>query len=143
MTEYSFATLDRWAAATEARMDAIVGGATERVISEAQKPRSEGGNMPVITSFLRNSVKSSLNDSKALIGPESHVLIAGQMEAGDVGEFEWSAEYARRVNFGFTGTDTLGRYYEQTGAHFLEYATLQWQDIVREETAKAKAAAGG
>ena len=98
--------------------------------------------MRVDTGTLRNSFQSSLNGSTALTGPESYEMIAATMEAGDVAEFGWGVAYARRVNSGFTGTDALGRNYNQQGAHFLEGATMQWPAIVAAEVAKAKAAVG-
>lgn len=145
MTNYSFSNLDAWARATQERMNAVVRGSTQEVARIAQTPRAKGGRMPVDTGTLRNSFMSSLNGSTGLTGPESFVMIAAQMEAGDVAEFGWGGaakEYARRVNYGFSGQDKLGRTYNQQGAHFLEGATMQWPAIVAAEVAKAKAAVG-
>lgn len=142
MTNYTFSNLDAWARATQARMNAVVRGSTQEVARLAQTPRAKGGRLPVDTGALRGSFQSSLNGSTALTGPESYVMIAATMEAGDVAEFGWGAAYSRRVNSGFTGTDALGRTYNQQGAHFLEGATMQWPAIVAAEVAKAKAAVG-
>lgn len=142
MTAYSFSNLDAWARATKARMDAVVRGSAQEVARIAQTPEAKGGRMVVDTGFLRNSFQSSLNGSTALTGPESYVMVAARMEAGDVAEFGWSAVYGRRVNYGFVGTDSKGRTYNQQGKHFLEGATMQWPSIVAAEVAKAKAAVG-
>lgn len=138
----TFAQMDQWATMVTARLDAIVGGSTERVFEIAQTPRARGGRMPVVEGVLRNSFQASLNGSTSLSGPVAYEMIAAQMKAGDVAQGGWTAEYARRVNSGFTGTDARGRTYNQEGAHFLEGAAMQWPSIVREETAKAKAAVG-
>lgn len=140
MTTFSFANLDAWARQTEARMDAVVKGSTQEVCRIAQTPKTDGGRMPVDVGTLRNSFQSSLNGSTALKGGESYVLIVGNMKAGDVAKFEWTVEYAKRVNYGFVGEDKLGRTYNQKGAHFLEGAAMQWPSIVAGEVAKAQAA---
>jgi hypothetical protein len=38
--------------------------------------------------------------------------------------------YARRLNYGFTGTDSLGRQYNQRGYFFVDLAAQRWQQIV-------------
>lgn len=143
MTTYSFSNLDAWARATQERMNAVVRGSTQEVARIAQTPRAKGGRLPVDTGFLRNSFQSSLNGSTSLTGGDSYVMVAASMEAGDVAEFGWTAVYARRINYGFTGQDSKGRTYNQQGAHFLEGAAAEWQNIVRGEVAKAMAAVGG
>ncbi|MDE2096242.1 MAG: HK97 gp10 family phage protein [Patescibacteria group bacterium] len=35
---------------------------------------------------------------------------------------ETNVEYARRINYGFIGTDSLGRHYDQLGHHMVEQA---------------------
>lgn len=142
MTNYTLANLDAWARATQERMNAVVRGSAQEVARRAQTPVSKGGRMRVDTGNLRNSFQSSLNGSTALTGPESYVMIAATMEAGDVAEFGWGAAYARRIEFGFTGQDSLGRTYNQHGAHFLSGAAADWPAIVAAEVAKAKAAVG-
>lgn len=142
MTNYTLANLDAWARATQERMNAVVRGSAQEVARRAQTPRAKGGRMPVDTGNLRNSFQSSLNGSTALTGPESYVMIAATMEAGDVAQFGWGAAYARRIEFGFTGQDSLGRTYNQQGAHFLSGAAADWPAIVAAEVAKAKAAVG-
>lgn len=141
MAEYQMADLDKWVLATTERMNAVARGSVQRVVEVAQTPRAKGGRMPVDTGALRNSLASSLNGSTALTGGDAFVLVVGDMEAGDVAEFGWTVEYARRVNFGFIDQDSLGRSYNQSGAHFLEGAASQWQQIVEGEVKKAKAAA--
>ena len=135
----TFAQLDEWARMTKERMDAIVAGSTDRVFEIAQTPKARGGKMPVVEGVLRNSFQASLNGTTSLSGPVAYEMVAAQMKAGDVAQGGWTAEYARRVNSGFTGTDSLGRTYNQEGAHFLEDAAMKWPTVVREETAKAKA----
>lgn len=142
MTNYSLANLSAWARETQARMDAVVKGSTQEVARIAQTPIAKGGRMPVKDGKLRNSFQSSLNGSTALTGGESYVMVIGSMKAGDVAQFGWTAAYAKRQNYGFTGEDKLGRAYNQQGKHFLEGATAEWQNIVRMEVSKAMIAVG-
>lgn len=42
----------------------------------------------------------------------------------------WRAEYAHRVNYGFVGNDSLGRYYNQSGYGFAESAIASYPAVV-------------
>lgn len=142
MAIYDFANLDDFVTATEDRMLAVVQTSIERVCEIAQTPIQQGGRMPVDTSALRNSFQSSLNGSTSLTGPESYVLVIGQLEIGDTANFGWTAAHAARQNYGFVGEDKLGRSYNQSGKHFLENAVGQFRRVVAEETEKLKAILG-
>ena len=63
-------------------------------LSRMQTPVAQGGNMPVNTSFLRNSLVSELNGAAVAKGPDSYTLAVGRMELGDTVSFGWTAEYA-------------------------------------------------
>ena len=139
MAKYTFATLDQWTKKTQQRIDAVLKDATQSVVAVAQVSRDKGGRMPVITNKLRGSLQSSIAGGASGEGEKSHILVAAQMKGGDLGTFVWTAEYARRVNDGFTGPDKLGRTYSQVGAHFVEGAVDQWPAIVRASIRKAKA----
>ena len=142
MARYTFAQLDQWTKKTERRIDAVLKDATQTVISVAQTPKSKGGRLPVDTGNMRNSLQSSIAGGASGEGKESYIMVAGNMKGGDLATFTWTAEYARRVNDGFTGPDKLGRTYSQVGAHFVEGAVDQWHAIVRASIAKAKARVG-
>jgi len=142
MVKYTFSTLDQWTKKTEKRIDAVLKDATQSVIAVAQQTKAKGGRMPVDTGNLRNSLQSSIAGGASGEGESSHILVAPLMKGGDVATFTWTAEYARRVNNGFTGADSLGRNYTQVGAHFVEGAVDQWPAIVRASIRKAKVAVG-
>ena len=142
MVQYTFATLDAWTKKTQRRIDAVLKDATQSVVAVAQTSKGHGGRMPVITNTLRGSLESSIAGGASGEGESSHILVAPLMKGGDLATFTWTAEYARRVNNGFTGADSLGRNYSQVGAHFVEGAVDQWPAIVRASTAEAKARVG-
>ena len=142
MARYTFATLDQWTKKTQRRIDAVLKDSTQSVVAVAQQTKAKGGRMPVDTGNLRNSLRSSVAGGAMGEGASSYILVAGNMKGGDLATFTWTAEYARRVNDGFTGPDKLGRTYSQVGAHFVEGAVDQWPAIVRASIAKAKARVG-
>ena len=142
MVKYTFAQLDQWTKKTEKRIDAVLKDATQSVVAVAQQTKAKGGRMPVDTGNLRNSLQSSVAGGAMGEGASSYILVAAGMKGGDLATFTWTAEYARRVNNGFTGADSLGRNYSQVGAHFVEGAVDQWPAIVRASIAKAKARVG-
>jgi hypothetical protein len=133
MTKYTFATLDQWTKKTEKRIDAVLKDATQSVVAVAQQTKAKGGRMPVDTGNLRNSLQSSVAGGAMNEGASSYILVAGNMNGGDLATFTWTAEYAAAVNNGNRG---------RPGAHFVEGAVDQWPAIVRASIAKAKARVG-
>lgn len=146
MPEFKLKDMSKWARKSTRRMEAVMQNTVERVCERAQTPVDQGGKMPVVTSTLRNSFMSSLNGSTALSGPASYLMVVNDFGAGDLLEFGWGGlakDYAARVNFGYVGTDELGRNINQSGKHFMEYGTRAFKRIFREECAKAEAIVGG
>jgi len=133
MVKYTFAQLDQWTKKTEKRIDAVLKDATQSVVAVAQQTKAKGGRMPVDTGNLRNSLRSSVAGGAMGEGASSYILVAGNMNGGDVATFTWTAEYAAAVNNGNRG---------RPGAHFVEGAVDQWPAIVRASIAKAKARVG-
>lgn len=104
-----------------------------------------GGRMPVQLGNLRRSLRSSTSAmpqiNPTLSGevadglPEVVMSIAG-FELGGTFYLGFTAAYAMRVNYGFSGTDSLGRMYDQDGYHFVEWARDQWPEIVQKNDAR-------
>lgn len=113
------------------------------------------GNLPVDTGFLRASLKvtlggdvPSLQDTptggKAVNYNEGQVeLVLAGAALGDVITAAYTAKYARRIEYGFNGTDSLGRTYSQSGSRFVALAAQQWNRIVNEVATEAQARSGG
>ncbi len=136
------AQIDKWIAANQERMRAVKNASIQRVIEIAQEPVGGGGNMPVDTGFLRASQRTAIGNVEFTPreppvergtytwSPDevSLVLAGAPLEASlSIG---WSAVYARRVEYGFSGTDSLGRVYNQQGRAFLRRAAQRWPSIV-------------
>lgn len=119
-----------FAGKTKRQMRDVFAESVQDVVEMAQMPKAKGGRMPVVTGNLRNSLASGLNGSFGAQGPEGYVVTLSGLEIGDIARFAWTAPYARRMELGFSGTDSLGRTYEQPGNHFVGAAAAQFPQRV-------------
>lgn len=148
MAKTSFsAQIDEWCKKVPKRVELVFKKSAERVAEEVKNPV----NMPVVTGFLRRSLKASTAAMPSIdptAAPEKagayadnqgeiNLVIAGA-SLGDTIFLGFTAAYARRMNYGFTGTDSLGRTYNQAGRQFVGLAAQKWPQIVAEVTAEAK-----
>lgn len=107
---------------TREEADRIVAGAITE-FAERVEDRS-----PVDTGFFRANWRlgvdaPSVADTGGLSFPAEVV--------GHVYYFTNNAAYARRLEYGFTGTDSLGRSYNQPGRGFVGITVMEWPDILR------------
>ena len=84
------------------------------------------GRIPVVSSDLINSLTSGLNGGGGVSGAESYSVALAGLEIGDVATFAWTMEYALRVHEGFTGTDSLGRQFNQPGWQWVAVNAAKW-----------------
>jgi len=152
-----FAQVDEWCTQAEDRLLWIFMEAVQRVISKMQEvgpSKARGGqgtgHMPVDTGYLRSSLVVQLNNLSATktVKPKdvqafayddsqvSMVIVAAKL--GDSIYAAYTAAYARRLEYGFSGTDSAGRTVNQEGYAFVRLAVQQWQSIVNEVVAEAK-----
>ena len=137
------ASIEAWVAASQNFLEAVIKESTQEVIRVMKVPVSAGGNMPVDTSFLQNSLvgvqgpeappmqASATGKGGPMLGNSAGITaIIASWTPGQSMSFGFIAAYAARQNYGFTGTDTKGRNYNQPGRHFIELATQQWPQIV-------------
>jgi len=109
------------------RAEDIFKQSAQEVFIIAQIPVALGGNMPVDTGFLRNSLTVGLSGSTALTGPDAYIVIAGaDLDSVIIGG--WTANYARHQEYGSQG---------RAGRFFALNAVQQWQAIVSENAAAA------
>src|SRR5690554_1348436 len=131
-----------WASATERRLSAVHKRAIEKLAMEMTRTRAEGGNVPVKTGNLYRSLLASTTAMpKTAEGPFAGSNVPSVIATLQLNDTLWigfQARYARRINFGFVGADSLGRVYNQQGAHFVERAIAMWPQIVREAVEEVK-----
>jgi hypothetical protein len=105
---------------------------------------------PVDTGFLRGSWQPSIGDippAKADVsldpgGALAMADFAVQVETLELGStiyYTNACVYARRIEYGFVGMDSLGRNYNQAGRFYVTNNVKRWPAIV-EATAKGLAA---
>jgi len=151
VTEYSFATLPRWAEKVEKIANAVVSQATNDMLAsiKVEDGTVRGGTrrkgvIPLMDGALAGSLQSSIYGSTSLTGEKSWILVAGQMKAGEIARFAWggaNAPHAMRQHYGFNGTDSLGRTYNVEGTFWIDVAAEGWKTKwVPGAVRKAKAA---
>ena len=132
------ASIERFEQQTAAKMRKIALASMLDLFNDAQNPVAKGGSMPVDTSNLRNSFVIEINGSQVGEGGDSYVLGINGFQIGDIVQGAWGAPYAMRINYGFSGEDSLGRTYNYTGTMFRDKAAAKWQNIVSKNARAAR-----
>jgi hypothetical protein len=141
MAESFSATVDRWAGSSKERMTAVFRQSAQALSNEVRRTKAEGGNMPVELGNLRRSLMASTSMMPSVsAGTETFPANGSELRTAIMGAtlgqtiyLGFQAEYARRQEYGFTGEDSLGRFYDQPGHGFVRLAAQRWQEIVKEQ----------
>lgn len=118
--------------------------AVELLADELSKGVQNGGRLPWDTGNMARSLEAAINGSVNVStsdpppGGDVGAKVA-MLSIGDAITLGYQAIYARRQNYGFVGQDSLGRNYNQQGAHFVEHAASLWPQMVRQAEAEMKA----
>lgn len=124
-----------WAEKTKARIDAIHKRSIEMLAEEMSRTKGQGGRVPFDTGNLARSLLASTQSMPKTSNDQASGSNVGAVVAAmRVDQPVWlgyQAGYARRMNYGFVGQDSLGRTYNQPGNHFVEGAIAQWPQIVQ------------
>ncbi|TPW26032.1 HK97 gp10 family phage protein [Pararhizobium mangrovi] len=130
------AQVDDWVRKTKGATKAVYTESVQDVIEEAQT------NAPVDTSFLVNSLHISTEamppikedaqpeKDKTYVKPEISASIVGA-GYGSTLYVGYTAAYSLRIENGFDGVDSLGRYYRQAPQKFVGRAVQNWNGIVQ------------
>ena len=127
--------LEAFAAKAEAKTNRAVELAVQGLIEEASRPESAGGNMPVVSGRLRESIKVRVNGALVAEGAAAALSAARGVEAGAVVDVSWGepgtrAPYAAEAEFGSV----------KVRAHFFaRSAAERWSAIVEEAIRQAAA----
>lgn len=135
--------VDAWVQQTEKRMNAVFRLATQKTIRQMQQ------TVPYQYGFLRASLVVLVNkeppvadrSDKEGMGPYTDAymqLSISNAVAGDRIVAAYTMEYARRLEYGFTGVDSLGRSYHQAPIGWTRKAAANWKMNVNEAIAEAK-----
>lgn len=127
--------VNQWAQETEERATAVFQEGIKDFYDEMYAAT------PVDTGNLRNSLVVTKNGQPEMQGPlgpgyansgtGQSYMVADSIEIGDRVTLGYRATYARRLNLGFTGFDSLGRYYNQAGRFWIEAVGSRYRSIMR------------
>lgn len=157
MTEASSfsAIVSEWVLETDKRIIAVFRTAASIVIEEMQTTHKAGGLNRIEFGHHLASLQVGINTpaqeaiKKAPSTPAKpfamgtvDAVIAGA-QIGDTVMASYGMVYSLRLEYGFSGTDSLGREYDQKPYAFVRTAAQRWPDVVKkaEEMAKARVAA--
>lgn len=123
MQSYS-ASIRNWNDKAKRNTRNIMRTAVQDLLQDAQTPVAQGGNMPVDTGNLRNTLASGLNGSFGPEGSDSYSLTVAGMKPGDVANFKWTAIYARIRHY---KPSDFGR----GGGMWRDKAAIKWPQFVQ------------
>jgi hypothetical protein len=135
---------DEWVQQTEKRMNAVFRLSTQKTVNYMQSiaPHDQGFLKASLVVLVNQDPPRADRSQEDGLGQYTEAYmklqIAGAV-AGDRVTVAYTMEYARRLEFGFTGTDALGRYYNQPPRGWSRAAAQQWKRFVAEATSEAKA----
>jgi len=123
------ASIEQFALKSRQKIEAVFKESAQDVFEAAQRPKAQGGNMPIDTGFLRNTFVAGINGTAGTTGPDAYALAIAGMELGDAIEGGWTANYARHVEYGTS---------RMAGSFFALRAAQQWQGFVARNAERAK-----
>jgi hypothetical protein len=128
---------------TDAKENAglIFAGAVSKLEKEIKRNRkTEGGLTPSDTAnMIRSIMLSTTAMPKVDTVLKEYTAVEFTVLPSHMGKPVYlgvQAIYAPRQNYGFVGTDSLGRTYNQSGAFFVEGAGAKWEQFVKEAEAE-------
>jgi hypothetical protein len=138
MTGSFAAQIGEWARAETERAEAVLQLSAQLVYEQIRTTYNEGGRLPIDQGDLRRSIVASATAMPAIEGgkeafadqSQSSLEILGSMELGTVSFIGVTAAHGPRMEFGFVGTDSLGRTYNQQGFGYLAAAEQSWPQTV-------------
>lgn len=137
-TGWSGTAPSTWAASGQALLTALLRNSVQALAKEASLTVNEGGRVPVKTGNLSRSVVVDNKPPTVIEGLATgdYSLGIAAIVPGEPIFIGWQAKYARRQNYGFVGTDSLGRTYNQAGFGFAEATAAKWPAILADEARK-------
>ncbi len=88
------ADVEAFAKKTIDQMERVAKQSVQDVLEDAQTPVAQGGDMPVDTGFLRNSLVVRIGGTQRSKGGDDFILGLSTMKLGNTITAEWTAKYA-------------------------------------------------
>lgn len=126
--------LSSWAKETEARTTAVYRRSIEMLAEEMTRTKPNGGRVPVDTGNLYKSLLASKDAMpRTAEGPFPGVdvgIVTATLRIDEPVFLAYQAKYARRLEYGYVGADSLGLVFNQQGNYFVAGAIAEWPQIV-------------
>ncbi|MDR9781594.1 hypothetical protein [Rhizobium redzepovicii] len=138
------AEVSEWCRQVEGAAEAVFQTAAQTVANEVRTAVAEGGRMPVKTGNLRRSLMAStsamptIKEGKETFSDSGLELVIAGAQLGSTVYLGFQAAYAARMNYGFVGTDSLGRTFNQAGYGFVDAVAQRWPQIVTQAEATVR-----
>lgn len=136
MARWDGLTPRQWVEKSKDRVEAVYKTASQKVADRLSQTVHNGGRLPHKTGNLMRSLLASTSAMPTVsTGPfqgQDVGLVIAQLDLGQVLYIGYQANYARRLNYGFKGADSLGRVYNHEGFNFVEDAQKRWPNYVKE-----------
>lgn len=129
-------TVDSWVEKAKAAPMAVIRETVQDLNNEII------ANTPVVTGNLRGSYFAAVNSIPSGAGTAGRVssvainALAANLNPGDVYFMGNTAAYARRIEYGFVGADSLGRQYNQQGRFYMRRALERVDEIAAAAAAR-------
>lgn len=135
-------SVNRWTLATKERSeDAFKMGILDFAIELNE-------TAPILTGFLRSSLTAGINGSipqgpnaeyGSVYNDQRLLSVIDQLKLGDRVTLVYTASYAARLEYGFTGFDSLGRGpFNQAGRFWISAAGQKYRQIMRRAATRAR-----
>ena len=140
MTTFT-AQVKEWTEKARRNRQLVLRSASQKLARQLLENVGKGaGQTPFLTGNLRRSLLASTSRLPAVrknveFNGDNIGQIALTIAAWDTGRPLWlgfQAAYGMRLEYGFTGTDSAGRSYNQAGRYFVRAAVNNWQGFVDE-----------
>ncbi|MDX0354313.1 hypothetical protein GOC51_03705 [Sinorhizobium meliloti] len=140
------AQVSEWVQAEKEREAVVLRTAAQMVANNVRRSVAEGGRIPVDTGNLKNSLMASTSTMPRVDEGEREYpdqsgeieLIISNLDVGETLYLGFQAAYGPRMEYGFVGTDALGRLYNQQGFGFVQSAAQTWPQLVAEAEQKVR-----
>ena len=123
--------IKNWRNKTTQRMELVFQESIQELGKQANKQRSRGGNMPVDTSFLMNSLTAAINDAPKGQGTAPAGYAGKRWDNTDFLLVTNRAKIGDRVTIGYTANYAI---YMEARYKFLRLAAQDWPQIVKRVT---------
>lgn len=137
MTTFSAQVKD-WTEKAKRNQELVFKQAVQHLADAILLTKDKGGNMPHETGNLKRSLLASTSSMPQVITekkefPENEGQITATIAGAKITDsiyLGFQAAYAARMNYGFVGTDSIGRTYNQSGNLFVDLAAQRWQEFI-------------